>query len=151
MMSLYPSIFQYVFLRAEAFSYITVMQLIKIRKLILILTVHACSVVSDSLQTLQTIQVIDYTQTTYGIVYTQNSWNSPGQNTGVGRRCLLQGIFPTQGSNPSLLHCRQILYQLSQQGSPRILKWVIYPFSSRSSQPRNQTRVSCIACRFFTS
>ena len=40
-------------------------------------------------------------------------WNSPGQNTGVGSLCLLQGIFPTQGSNPDLLHYRQILYQLS--------------------------------------
>ena len=45
-------------------------------------------------------------------------WNSPGQNTGVGSRSHLQGIFPAQGSNPGLLHCRQILYQLSQQGSP---------------------------------
>ena len=45
-------------------------------------------------------------------------WNSPGQNTGVGCLSLLQGIFPTQGSNPSLLHCRQILYQLSHKGSP---------------------------------
>ena len=44
-------------------------------------------------------------------------WNSLGQNTGVGSLSLLQGIFPTQGSNPSLLHCRQILYQLSQKGS----------------------------------
>ena len=44
-------------------------------------------------------------------------WNSPGQNTGVGNCSLLQGIFPTQGSNPGLLHCRQILYQLSYQGS----------------------------------
>ena len=42
-----------------------------------------------------------------------NPWNSPGQNTGVGSLSLLQGIFPTQGSNPGLLHCRQILYQLS--------------------------------------
>ena len=40
-------------------------------------------------------------------------WNSPGQNTGVGSQSLLQGIFPTQGSNPGLLHCKQILYQLS--------------------------------------
>ena len=45
-------------------------------------------------------------------------WNSPGQNTGVGSLSLLQGIFPTQGSNPGLLHCRWILYQLSHQGSP---------------------------------
>ena len=40
-------------------------------------------------------------------------WNSPGQNTGVGSLSLLQGIFPGQGSNPGLLPCRQILYQLS--------------------------------------
>ena len=40
-------------------------------------------------------------------------WNSPGQNTGVGSCSLLQGIFPTQGSNPGLPHCRRILYQLS--------------------------------------
>jgi len=45
-------------------------------------------------------------------------WNSPGQNTGVGSLSLLQGIFPTQGSNPSLPHCRQFLYQLSHKGSP---------------------------------
>ena len=63
-------------------------------------------------------------------------WNSPGQNTGVDSLSLLQGIFPTQRSNPALPHCRQILYQLSQKGSPRILEWVAYPFS-RSSQPRN--------------
>ena len=44
-------------------------------------------------------------------------WNSPGQNTGVGSLSLLQGIFPTQGLNPGLLHCRQILYQLSHKGS----------------------------------
>ena len=44
-------------------------------------------------------------------------WNSPGQNTGVGGCSLLQGIFPTQGSNPGLRHCRRILYQLSHQGS----------------------------------
>ena len=54
-------------------------------------------------------------------------WNSPGQNTGVGSLSFLQGIFPTQESNWGLLHCRQILYQLSYQGSPRghepTLKW----------------------------
>ena len=44
-------------------------------------------------------------------------WNSPGQNTGWSSLSLLQGIFPTQGSNPDLPHCRQILYQLSHQGS----------------------------------
>ena len=44
-------------------------------------------------------------------------WNSLGQNTGVGSLSLLQGIFPTQGSNPGLSHCRRILYQLSHKGS----------------------------------
>ena len=42
-------------------------------------------------------------------------WNSPGQNTGVGSLSLLQGIFPTQGSNPGLLHGKWILYQLSHR------------------------------------
>ena len=50
-----------------------------------------------------------------------NPWNSPGQNTGVGSLSLLQGIFPTQRSNPRLPYCRWILYQLSLQRSPRIL------------------------------
>ena len=44
-------------------------------------------------------------------------WNSPGQNTGVGSLSLPQGIFPIQGSNPGLPHCRQILYELSHKGS----------------------------------
>ena len=43
-------------------------------------------------------------------------WNSPGHNTGVDSLSLLQGIFPSQGSNPGLPHCRWILYQLSYQG-----------------------------------
>ena len=51
---------------------------------------------------------------------------------------LLQGIFPTQGLNPGFQHCRRILYQLSHMGSPRILEWVAYPFSSGSSQPRDE-------------
>ena len=46
----------------------------------------------------------------------QSPWNSPGQNTGVGSLSLLLGIF--QGLNPGLLHCRQILYQLSHKGNP---------------------------------
>ena len=67
---------------------------------------ESCSVVSDSLWP-------------HGLY---SPWNSPGQNTGVGRLSLLQGIFPTQGSNPVLLHYRWILYQLSHQGSPRPLE-----------------------------
>ena len=65
-----------------------------------------CSVVSDSLQP-------------HGIY---SPWNSPGQNTGVDSLSLLQGIFPTQASNPGLPHCRRILYQLSHKGSPKISK-----------------------------
>ena len=64
---------------------------------------------------------------------------------------LLQGIFPAQGSNPGLLLCMWILFQLSHQGSPRMLEWVACPFSSRSSLPRNQTVFFCIADRFFTN
>ena len=78
-------------------------------------------------------------------------WNSPGQNTGVSRLSLLQEIFPTQGLNPGLLHCRWIIYQLSHKGSPRTLERVVNPFSSGSSWPRNQTMVSCTAGRLFTS
>ena len=94
---------------------------------------ESCSVVSNSLQP-------------HGLY---SSRNSPGQNSGVGSFSLLQGIFPTQGSNLGLPYCRQILYQLSHKGSPRILEWVAYPFSRGSSQCRNQTRVSCIAGGFF--
>ena len=65
-------------------------------------------------------------------------WNSPGQNSGVGRFSLLQGTFPTQGSNPGLSHSRQILYQLSHQGSPKT-----YPLSRGSSRLENRTQVSC--------
>ena len=77
--------------------------------------------------------------------------DSPGKNTGMGCYALLQGIFPTQGLNPGLLHCRQILYHLSHQGSPWILEWVVYPVSRESSWPRNWTGLSCITGRFFTS
>ena len=44
-------------------------------------------------------------------------WDFSAKSTGVGCHFLLQGIFPTQGSNPGLLHCRQTLYCLSYQGS----------------------------------
>ena len=74
------------------------------------------------------------------------SWNSPGQNTGVGSLSLLQRIYPTQGCNSGLLHCRLSLYQLSHKGSPRILEWVAYPFSMGSSWPRNRTG-DCLHCR----
>ena len=70
----------------------------------------SCSVLSDSLRP-------------HGLQLTRLlcPWNSPGKNTGVGCRSLLRGIFPTQGSNPGLPHCRQILYCLSHHGSPMVL------------------------------
>ena len=71
--------------------------------------------------------------------------DSPGKNTGVGCHALLQVIFPTQGLNSGLPRCSQILYHLSHQGS-----LVAMPSSSGSSQPRDQTQVSCIAGGFFT-
>ena len=63
---------------------------------------ESCSVVSNSLWP-------------HGL---DSSWNSPGQNTGVGSRFLLQGIFPTQGSNPGLPQCRWVLYHLSHREAP---------------------------------
>ena len=65
--------------------------------------------------------------------------DSSGKNTGVSCHALLQGIFPTQGSNPGLLHSRQIVYRMSHQRNPRILEWVAYPFSRASFWPRNRT------------
>ena len=67
---------------------------------------EGCSVVSDSLWP-------------HGLY---SPWTSPGQNTGVGSLSLLQGIFPTQGWNPGLPLCRQILYQLSHQGSSTVMQ-----------------------------
>ena len=61
--------------------------------------------------------------------------DAPGKNTGLGCHALCQGIFPTQGSKRDLPHWRQILYHLGHQGSPRILEWVIFPFSRGSSNP----------------
>ena len=77
-------------------------------------------------------------------------WNSPGQNTEAGSLSLLQEIFPTQGLNPGLQHCRQILHQLSHKGTP-VVEWAANPFSSSSFWPRNRTRVSWIVGEFFTN
>ena len=59
--------------------------------------------------------------------------DSPGKNTGVGYHTLLQGIFPTQGSNPGLPHCRWILYQLSHKGSQEY--WSGQPIPSPANIP----------------
>ena len=78
--------------------------------------------------------------------------DSPGKNTGVGCHAFLQGIFSTQGSKPDLPHCRQILYHLSYEGSPRMLEWVAYLFFRRTSQPRKELNQGLLHCgSFFTS
>ena len=64
-------------------------------------------------------------------------WSSPGQNTGVSSLSLLQGIFPTQGSNPGLPHYRRILYQLSHKGSPISNGNLLY--DSGNSNPGSMT------------
>ena len=102
----------------------------------------------DPLPESESYSVVSSSLQSHGL---NSPWNSPGQNTGVGSRSLLQGIFPTQGSNPGLPHCRWILYQLSHEGSSRILEWVGYLFWSGSSWLRNWTGVSCITGGFFTS
>ena len=73
-------------------------------------------------------------------------WNSPGQNTGVGSCFLLQGIFPTQESNPGLPHRGRILYQLSHKGSPRIPEWVACPYS-RGNLPTQGSNRGLLDCR----
>ena len=62
-------------------------------------------------------------------------WNSPDQNTGVGSLSLLQRIFPTQGSNPGLLHCRQILYQLSHRETQKYWNGQPIPSPADLSNP----------------
>ena len=68
------------------------------------------------------------------------------KNTGVGSLYLLQGIFPTQESNWGLLHCRQILYQLSYQGSPSVrlqISTLLYSFPHLlTTKVRRQSYVS---------
>ena len=94
-------------------------------------------------KSLSHVQLFATPWSVHGILHTKN--------TGLDFHSFLQGIFPTQGLNPGLLHCRQIFYCLSHQGSPRILEWIAHPFSRGTSWPRNQTGVSCIASGFFTS
>ena len=80
-----------------------------------------------------------------------NSWEFPGKGTGVGCHFLLQRIFPTQGSNPGLSHCRQTLYHLSHQGSPgtdygraifsslacQLASCCIWPISGTDAEPES--------------
>ena len=65
--------------------------------------------------------------------------DSPGKNTGVGCHALFSGIFPTQGSNPGLPHCRHILYHLSHHGSLDATKTSLFILSFRSPHHENLT------------
>ena len=82
-----------------------------------------------------------------------SSWNSPGQNTGMGNLSLLQGIFPTEGSNPGLLHCRRILYQLSHKGSPKInmgpmqsITWTLESENLSRLEQKKDSDVAVLRC-----
>ena len=76
--------------------------------------------------------------------------DSPGKNTGVGCLSLLQGIFPTQGLNPGLQHCRQILYCLSHQGSPVLLLLLLSHFSHvrLCATPETEAHQAPLSLRF---
>ena len=77
--------------------------------------------------------------------------DSPGKKTGVGCHAFYKGIFPTRGSEPRSPKLQVDYLQVDYlQGSPRILEWIVYPFSRGTSWHRNWTRVSCIAGQFFT-
>ena len=67
-------------------------------------------------------------------------WDFPGKNTGVSSHFLLQGIFLTQGLNPCLLHCRWILYHLSQQGSPQKFQAYVKILKIKKLQYRKSKR-----------
>ena len=67
---------------------------------------------------------------------------SPGQNTGVGRLSFLQGIFLIQASNPGLLHCRQILYQLSHNGSAKLSVLKLECTTGRTVRKEPDSRLS---------
>ena len=108
---------------------------------------------SGNLYTLGSIHFITpTTNRNYSLLKTKSEshcspWNSPGQNTRVGSLSLLQGIFPTQGSNPGLPHCRRILYQLSHLGSP----WKLKGNNRKSSHFDGNTQIlseSWIQCNF---
>ena len=93
------------------------------------------SVVSDSLQP-------------HGL---HSPWNSPGQNSGVGSPCHSPGDLLNPGIEPMSPTLQAVSLPAEPPGKPKILGWIAYPFSRGSSQPRNRTRVSCIAGGFFTN
>ena len=84
--------------------------------------------------------VVSNSSRTHGLY---SPWNSPGQNTGVASLSLLQGIFPTQGLNSDLLHCRQLLYQLSHKGSlMNIYRVLVLEFFEKGKLEMNPFKVA---------
>ena len=88
---------------------------------------ESCSVMSDSLQP-------------HGLY---SPWNSPRQNTGVGSLSLLQGIFPTQGSNPGLLHCRWIFTSWATREAQEY--WSGWPVPSPADLPEPEIELGSLA------
>ena len=74
--------------------------------------VGVCVYIYESESESESLSVMSSSLRPHGL---HSPWNSPGQNTGVSNLCLPQVIFPTEGSNPGLPHCRWILYQLSHR------------------------------------
>ena len=82
-------------------------------------------------------------------------WDFSAKNTGVACHSLLQGIFQTQGENPSLSHCRQILYHLSHQQSPlrlnELLGWNTDSVGLVSSWSETPEKSLCVSVFFILS
>ena len=97
---------------------------------------------SSLVASLYTVKV-KVTQSCPTLVTLYSPWNSPGQNTGVGSLSLLQGIFPTKGSNQGLLHCRQILSHLSHQGGPKSLVRTMNKYLRKLHQDWKRPKVNC--------
>ena len=97
-----------------------------------------------------TVKVVSDSLRPHGLY---SPWNSPSQNTGVGRLSLPSpGDLPNPGIEPRSPALQADSLPAEPQGEPKNTGGgVVYPFSRGSSQPRNQTRVSCIAGGFFTN
>ena len=105
----YPSIERYLSASCESFL---------IGPTVFNLSVCVCVRERETERVTQLLSHVRFFATSWTIVRLLCPWSSPGKNTGVGSLSLLQGIFLTQGSNPGLLHYRQILYHLSHQEIP---------------------------------
>ena len=73
--------------------------------------------------------------------------DSPAKNTGMGSHSLLQGILPTQESNPGLLHCKQVFYHLSHKGSLRGLSYLLVKTCKLSGFIESPQFAECVTCK----